>query len=48
MKAILDTSVLIATDVQPLDGELAISALRSPSCTSVCSSLRTRLFVPSV
>ncbi|MHB1787307.1 MAG: PIN domain-containing protein [Acidimicrobiales bacterium] len=26
MKAILDTSVLIATDVEPLDGELAISA----------------------
>ena len=26
MKAILDTSVLIATDVQPLEGELAISA----------------------
>lgn len=26
MKAILDTSVLIATDVPPLDGELAISA----------------------
>jgi hypothetical protein len=26
MKAILDSSVLIATDVQPLDGELAISA----------------------
>ena len=25
MKAILDTSVLIATDVQPLEGELAIS-----------------------
>ncbi|ORX11377.1 twitching motility protein PilT [Mycobacterium xenopi] len=27
MKAILDTSVVIATDVQPLDGELAISAI---------------------
>ncbi len=26
MKAVLDTSVLIATDVAPLDGELAISA----------------------
>ena len=26
LKAILDTSVLIATDVPPLDGELAISA----------------------
>ena len=26
MKAILDTSVVIATDVQPLEGELAISA----------------------
>ena len=26
MKAVLDTSVLIATDVPPLDGELAISA----------------------
>jgi hypothetical protein len=26
LKAILDTSVLIATDVEPLDGELAISA----------------------
>ncbi|HET6873665.1 MAG TPA: type II toxin-antitoxin system VapC family toxin [Acidimicrobiales bacterium] len=26
MRAILDTSVLIATDVEPLDGELAISA----------------------
>lgn len=26
MKAILDTSVLIATDVAPLEGELAISA----------------------
>ena len=26
MKAILDTSVLIATDVEPLEGELAISA----------------------
>ncbi len=26
MKAILDTSVLIATDVRPLEGELAISA----------------------
>ena len=26
MKAILDTSVLIATDVRELDGELAISA----------------------
>lgn len=26
MKAIIDTSVLIATDVEPLDGELAISA----------------------
>ena len=26
MKAILDTSVLIATDMQPLEGELAISA----------------------
>ena len=26
MRAILDTSVLIATDVPPLDGELAISA----------------------
>ncbi|MGH3544462.1 MAG: type II toxin-antitoxin system VapC family toxin [Mycobacteriales bacterium] len=26
MKAILDTSVILATDVQPLDGELAISA----------------------
>lgn len=26
MKAILDTSVLVATDVPPLDGELAISA----------------------
>ncbi|MDT4902602.1 MAG: hypothetical protein QOH52_618, partial [Pseudonocardiales bacterium] len=26
MKAILDTSVLIATDVLPLEGELAISA----------------------
>ncbi len=26
MKAILDTSVLIATDVPPLDGELAISS----------------------
>jgi predicted nucleic acid-binding protein len=27
LKAILDTSVLIATDVQPLEGELAISAV---------------------
>lgn len=27
MKAILDTSVVIATDVEPLDGELAISAI---------------------
>ena len=27
MRAILDTSVVIATDVQPLDGELAISAI---------------------
>ena len=27
MKAILDTSVLIATDVPPLEGELAISAV---------------------
>lgn len=27
MKAILDTSVVIATDVGPLDGELAISAV---------------------
>lgn len=27
MKAILDTSLLIATDVAPLDGELAISAV---------------------
>ncbi|SPX94895.1 type II toxin-antitoxin system VapC family toxin [Mycobacterium xenopi] len=27
LKAILDTSVVIATDVQPLDGELAISAI---------------------
>ena len=26
LKAIIDTSVLIATDVEPLDGELAISA----------------------
>ena len=26
MKAVLDTSVLIATDVSPLEGELAISA----------------------
>ena len=26
LKAILDTSILIATDVAPLDGELAISA----------------------
>jgi len=26
LKAILDTSVLIATDVEPLEGELAISA----------------------
>lgn len=26
MKAILDTSVLMATDVEPLEGELAISA----------------------
>ena len=26
MRAILDTSVLIATDVEPLEGELAISA----------------------
>lgn len=26
MKAILDTSLLIATDVEPLEGELAISA----------------------
>ena len=26
MKSVLDTSVLIATDVPPLDGELAISA----------------------
>lgn len=26
MKAILDTSILIATDVPPLDGELAISS----------------------
>jgi len=26
LKAILDTSVLIATDVPPLEGELAISA----------------------
>jgi predicted nucleic acid-binding protein len=26
VKAILDTSVLLATDVRPLDGELAISA----------------------
>jgi toxin FitB len=26
LKAILDTSLLIATDVQPLEGELAISA----------------------
>ncbi|MEB3068843.1 type II toxin-antitoxin system VapC family toxin [[Mycobacterium] vasticus] len=27
MKAILDTSVVIATDIGPLDGELAISAI---------------------
>jgi toxin FitB len=27
VRAILDTSVVIATDVQPLDGELAISAI---------------------
>ncbi|MEE6178215.1 type II toxin-antitoxin system VapC family toxin [Mycobacterium sp. 050134] len=27
MRAILDTSVVIATDVQPLDGDLAISAV---------------------
>ena len=27
MRAILDTSVVIATDVSPLDGELAISAV---------------------
>jgi predicted nucleic acid-binding protein len=27
MRAILDTSVLIATDVQPLEGELAISTV---------------------
>lgn len=27
MRALLDTSVLIATDVQPLEGELAISAV---------------------
>lgn len=27
MKAVLDTSVLIATDVPPLDGELAISSV---------------------
>ncbi|MFN8032261.1 MAG: type II toxin-antitoxin system VapC family toxin [Mycobacterium sp.] len=27
MRAILDTSVIIATDVAPLDGELAISAI---------------------
>jgi toxin FitB len=27
LRAILDTSVLIATDVQPLEGELAISAV---------------------
>lgn len=27
MKAILDTSLLIATDVEPLEGELAISAV---------------------
>lgn len=27
MRAILDTSVVIATDIQPLDGELAISAI---------------------
>jgi toxin FitB len=27
MRAILDTSVVIATDVEPLDGELAISAI---------------------
>ncbi|QDP98050.1 type II toxin-antitoxin system VapC family toxin [Microlunatus elymi] len=27
MRAILDTSVVIATDVAPLDGELAISAI---------------------
>lgn len=27
MKAILDTSVLIATDVRPLEGDLAISAV---------------------
>jgi predicted nucleic acid-binding protein len=26
MKAILDTSIVLATDVQPLEGELAISA----------------------
>ena len=26
MKAVLDTSLLIATDVEPLEGELAISA----------------------
>lgn len=26
LRAILDTSVLVATDVQPLDGDLAISA----------------------
>lgn len=27
LRAILDTSVVIATDVEPLDGELAISAI---------------------
>lgn len=27
MKAILDTSVLIATDVEPLEGELAVSSV---------------------
>ena len=27
MRAILDTSVVIAADIQPLDGELAISAI---------------------
>jgi predicted nucleic acid-binding protein len=27
VRAILDTSVVIATDVEPLDGQLAISAI---------------------
>jgi hypothetical protein len=39
MRAVLDTNLVIATDVPPLDGDLAISVVTIASCTSVCSSL---------